>query len=307
MLAIGLSNIEELHICRITFQNLTEQVSIVFQILFIKRQTKLGIKLSLISLSHTHFFQLLLSTHNHRIGLNRSRFHSSRIWFLCHTIMNRFYISLPLQSATSEGSLLLIRQWLTAMEKVTTRTLGTRNIRQTTSMENANGIRRPRSREVKTRSHLCQILLVIRSFQKGFSSKTRRIVALAEKPCQNLQIKHSPISHRHLILRQLRSHLKIVAELGFNLLNLLRDILSGFSKQTVGGSLCQTRSTKVVNYNFSARQTSDKGSYSIDKLKGQVSNHLIRRFERLDVSSTLRFVTKPRFSSPYKIFVSPQH
>ena len=281
MLTIGLSNIEEFHICRITFQNLTEQVSVVFQILFIKRQTKLSIKLSLIPLSHTHFFQLLLSTYKHRICLNWSRLHSSlercqtsRIGFLCHTIVNRFYVSYPLYPSTCECKLLLICQGLTAVKKVTTGTFSTGNICQTTSMEDANRISRPRSREVETRSHFCQILLIIRSFQKGFSSKAFRIVALAEKPCQNLQINPSSISHSHLVLCQLGNHLKIVAKLGFNLLDFLRDILSGFSKQTVSCSLCQTRSTKVVNNNFSAGETSDKGSYSIDKLKGQVSSHL---------------------------------
>jgi len=165
-------------------------VSVVFQILFIKRQTKLSIKLSLISLSHTHFFQLLLSTHKHRICLNRSRFHSSlergqtsQIRFLCHTIMNRFYISYSLYPSTCKCKLLLVCQRFTAVKKVATRTFSTRNICQTTSMEDANRISRPRSREVETRSHLCQILLIIRGFQKGFSSKAVRIVALAEKPC----------------------------------------------------------------------------------------------------------------------------
>lgn len=254
---------------------------VVLQILFIKRQTKLSIKLSLIPLFHTHFFQLFLSACKHRICLNRSRLHSSlergqtrQIGFLCHTIVNRFYISHSLHPVTCESQLLLVCQRLPAMKKVTTGTLSTRNIRQTTSMENANRIRRPRSREVKTRSYFCQILLIIRGFQKGFASKAFGIVALAEKPCQNLQISPVPIFHSHLILRQFRNHLKIVAELGFNPLNFIRDVLSGFSKQTVGCSLCQTRSTKVVNYNFSVCETSDNESYSIDKLKGQVSNHL---------------------------------
>ena len=54
-----------------------------------------------------------------------------------------------------------------------------------------------------------------------------------------------------LLLGKLGGNLDVVAELGFNLLDLLRDVLSRLSQETVRSSLGKSRSTKVVNNNFS--------------------------------------------------------
>ena len=54
-----------------------------------------------------------------------------------------------------------------------------------------------------------------------------------------------------LLLGKLGGNLDVVAELGFNLLDLLRDVLSRLSQETVRSSLSKSRSTKVVNNNFS--------------------------------------------------------
>ena len=68
-----------------------------------------------------------------------------------------------------------------------------------------------------------------------------------------------------LLLRKLRSDLAVVAKLRLNLLDLLRNRLSGFSQQTVRRSLRQTRSTKVVNNNFSTHSATAVTSYAIFK------------------------------------------
>ena len=54
-----------------------------------------------------------------------------------------------------------------------------------------------------------------------------------------------------LLLGKLGGNLDVVAELGFNLLDLLRNVLSGLSQKTVRSSLGKSRSAKVVNNNFS--------------------------------------------------------
>ena len=72
------------------------------------------------------------------------------------------------------------------MKQVATRTLRTGNISQTTSMENANGVGRPSSGEVKTGTHLRKILLLVRSLQESLLAKTSYIVTLTQKPGQNL-------------------------------------------------------------------------------------------------------------------------
>ena len=72
------------------------------------------------------------------------------------------------------------------MKQVATRTLSTRDIGQTTSVENTNGVGRPSSGEVQARAHLCEILLLIRSLQEGLLAKTSHIVTLAQEPGQNL-------------------------------------------------------------------------------------------------------------------------
>lgn len=55
-----------------------------------------------------------------------------------------------------------------------------------------------------------------------------------------------------LLLRsKLGRNLDVVAELSFDLHNLLRNILSRLSQKVVGGCLSETGSTKVVDNNFS--------------------------------------------------------
>ena len=83
---------------------------------------------------------------------------------------------------TGKSNLLLLGKRLSAMKQVATRTLGTRNIGQTTSVENANGVGRPSSGEIKTRTHLREILLLIRSLQESLFTKTSHIVTLTQKP-----------------------------------------------------------------------------------------------------------------------------
>ena len=74
------------------------------------------------------------------------------------------------------------------MQKVATRTLRTGNVVQTAGMENADRVRRPGSREVQTRTHLGQIVLLIVLLQERLASKTFRVVALAEQPGKHLAI-----------------------------------------------------------------------------------------------------------------------
>lgn len=156
------------------------------------------------------------------------------------------------QKHTSKSNLLLLSQRLGAVQKVTTRALGTRNVGQTTSVENANGVGRPGSREVKTRTHLGEELLLIRSLQEGLLSKSSHIVALAQKPGEDLHCyAKSGGFYSELLLGELGGDLDVVAELSINLLNLLRNVLSGLSQETVRSSLGKSRSAKVVDNNFS--------------------------------------------------------
>ena len=138
------------------------------------------------------------------------------------------------------------------MQKITTRALSTRNVGQTTSVENANGVGRPGSREVETRTHLREELLLVRSLQEGLLSKSSHIVALAQKPGEDLHCyKESGGFYSELLLGELGGDLDVVAELSINLLDLLRNVLSGLSQETVRSSLGKSRSAKVVNNNFS--------------------------------------------------------
>ena len=79
----------------------------------------------------------------------------------------------------SKGLLLLSCQWLAAVQQVATRTLRSGNILQTTSVENADRIRRPGSRKVQTRTHFCQVVLLTLWNQELVLSKTTRIMTLA--------------------------------------------------------------------------------------------------------------------------------
>lgn len=54
-----------------------------------------------------------------------------------------------------------------------------------------------------------------------------------------------------LFIGEFGSNLNVIAKLGFNLLNLLRNILLRNSQKIFSSSLSETRCTKVVNNNFS--------------------------------------------------------
>ena len=166
-------------------------------------------------------------------------------------------------SPTRERRLLLLRQRLAAVHQVAARALRAGNVGQTARVENANRIRRPRRAEVQTRTHLREILLLVGRLQKRVVSKAGSIVALTQQPSQNLAWERGDGSYGLLLLRELRSDLDVVAKLRFNLLDLRRNRLSGFSQQTVRRCLRQTRGTKVVNNNFSTQWKDSRVSYAI--------------------------------------------
>lgn len=96
MLAVGLGDIEQLHIGGVSLQNIAEQMRVVGEILLVERQTELGIQLRSIPSFITHFFQLFLSASQDRVRLDRSRLdaqlkgrQTGQIRLLGHAIMHR--------------------------------------------------------------------------------------------------------------------------------------------------------------------------------------------------------------------------
>ena len=133
---------------------------VVGQILLVERKTKLGVQLCIRSNSKQDFFQLLFPTSKHWIRLYGSgldaqleRSQTSLVGLLGHAVMNRLYTSMEMKMPTCESLLLLLSQWLTAVQEIATGTLCTRNVIQATSMKDANRIGRPGSRKVQTRTH----------------------------------------------------------------------------------------------------------------------------------------------------------
>lgn len=93
---IRLRNVEQLHVRRVALQNVAEQVRVVLQVLLIERQTELRVQLPLTPSPHTHLLQLLLAASQHRVRLDRGRFHSRlegaqtrQVRLLRHVVVHR--------------------------------------------------------------------------------------------------------------------------------------------------------------------------------------------------------------------------
>ena len=102
--------------------------------------------------------------------------------------MHEAYVLRVCSASTREALLFLLRQCLAAVQKVAAGALRAGNVVQAAHVENADGVGRPRSREVEARTHLRQILLITFRVQKRLVGEPLRVVALAQQPGQYLHI-----------------------------------------------------------------------------------------------------------------------
>ena len=137
------------------------------------------------------------------------------------------------------------------MQQVAAGALRTGNVVQAAHVEDADGVGRPRRREVEAGTHLRQVLLVALRVQERLVGEPLRVVALAQQPGQHLCIMERRGDDNLLLGSEVGGNLEIVAELRLDTFNLLRHALLCLSQETLRGSLGETRHTVVMDNNLS--------------------------------------------------------